>query len=45
MDLLRILSNTPGVSGFEEPVQQVVKAELERSCDSVHIDKIGNVIG
>ena len=45
MDLLRILSNTPGVSGFEEPVQQVVKAELERSCDSVRIDRIGNVIG
>lgn len=45
MELLRKLSNTPGVSGFEEPVQQVVKAELEPFCDSVHIDKIGNVIG
>ena len=45
MELLRILSNTPGVSGFEDPVQQVVKDELERFCDSVHIDKIGNVIG
>ena len=45
MELLRILSNTPGVSGFEDPVQQVVKAELEPFCDSVHIDKIGNVIG
>ena len=33
------------MSGFEDPVQQVVKDELERFCDSVHIDKIGNVIG
>jgi endoglucanase len=45
MELLRVLSNTPGVSGFEDPVQQVVKAELEPFCDSVHVDKIGNVIG
>jgi len=45
MELLRVLSNTPGVSGFEDPVQQVVKAELESVCDSVHVDKIGNVIG
>ena len=45
MELLKTLSNTPGVSGFEDPVQQVVQAELEPFCDSVHIDKIGNVIG
>jgi putative aminopeptidase FrvX len=45
MELLRVLSNTPGVSGFEDPVQQVVMAELEPVCDSVHVDKIGNVIG
>ncbi len=45
MELLRVLSNTPGVSGFEDPVQLVIKAELEPVCDSVHVDKIGNVIG
>lgn len=45
MDLLRILSNTPGVSGFEDPVQQIVQAELAPVCDSVQVDKIGNVIG
>jgi putative aminopeptidase FrvX len=45
MELLRVLSNTPGVSGFEDPVQHVIKAELEPVCDSVHVDKIGNVIG
>jgi putative aminopeptidase FrvX len=45
MELLRVLSDTPGVSGFEDPVQHVVKAELEPVCDSVRVDKIGNVIG
>lgn len=45
MELLRVLSDTPGVSGFEEPVQVVVKAELESVCDEVWVDRIGNVIG
>jgi putative aminopeptidase FrvX len=34
MELLRILSNTAGVSGFEERVQQIVAAELESACNS-----------
>ena len=45
MELLRVLSDTPGVSGFEEPVQAVIKAELEAVCDEVWVDRIGNVIG
>jgi putative aminopeptidase FrvX len=45
MELLRILSDTPGVSGFEERVQQVIIAELEPVCDEVWTDRIGNVIG
>jgi putative aminopeptidase FrvX len=45
MELLRILSDTPGVSGFEDLVQQIVEAELAPVCDSVYVDKIGNVIG
>jgi endoglucanase len=45
MELLRILSDTPGVSGFEERVQQVVIAELEPVCGKVRTDRIGNVIG
>lgn len=45
MELLRTLSDTPGVSGFEERVQQVVIAELEPACDEVWTDRIGNVIG
>jgi endoglucanase len=45
MKLLRVLSETPGVSGFEEQVGQVVRAELEAICDEVRVDGIGNVIG
>jgi putative aminopeptidase FrvX len=45
MELLRVLSDTPGVSGFEGRVLDVVKAELELVCDAVRVDKIGNVIG
>jgi len=45
MELLRVLSDTPGVSGFEERVRKVVIAELEPVCDEVRVDRIGNVIG
>lgn len=45
MELLRVLSDTPGISGFEERVQQIVTAELEPVCDEVRTDRIGNVIG
>ena len=45
MELLRILSDTPGVSGFEEQVQQIVALELESVSDKVWTDRIGNVIG
>ena len=45
MELLQRLSDTPGVSGSEEQVQQIVVAELRGVCDEVHTDRIGNVIG
>jgi len=45
MNLLRALSDTSGVSGFEERVRKVVIAELEPVCDEVQVDRIGNVIG
>jgi endoglucanase len=45
MELLRVLSDTPGVSGFEERVAGVVRAELEPVCDEVRVDRLGNVIG
>jgi endoglucanase len=45
METLRALSNAPGVSGFEEQVQQIVVSQLDGVCDEVRTDKIGNVIG
>jgi endoglucanase len=45
MDLLRALSDAPGVSGFEDQVRAIIKHELATQCDEVRVDKIGNVIG
>ncbi|MCC7495699.1 MAG: hypothetical protein IT204_25335 [Fimbriimonadaceae bacterium] len=43
--LLAQVCNTPGISGFEEPIQEVVTAALRPCCDEVWRDRIGNVIG
>lgn len=43
--LLEQVCNTPGVSGFEDPIQAVVEETLRPRCDSVHRDRMGNVIG
>ena len=45
MDLLKTLCETPGVSGFEDEVQEIVVKELEAVCDQVWRDRAGNVIG
>ena len=45
MELLKLLSETPGVAGVEERVQLLVKGELEKICDEVRIDVLGNVMG
>lgn len=42
--LLKDLLNAPGISGYEETVAEIIKKELEKSCDSVKIDNFGNVI-
>jgi tetrahedral aminopeptidase len=44
-DLLESVCNAPGVPGYEDVVQGIVIKELKESCDSVHRDHIGNVIG
>ncbi len=44
-DLLKKICDTPGVSGFEDPVQDVVTKELETCCDEVRRDRLTNVIG
>ncbi|GAI66043.1 unnamed protein product [marine sediment metagenome] len=45
MNLLKKLCETPGISGYEERIQKVIKEELEKVTDEVRIDKLGNVIG
>jgi endoglucanase len=45
MELLRKLCETPGISGYEERIQKVIKEELEKVTDEVKIDKLGNIIG
>ena len=44
-ELLRRVSDVPGISGFEDDVQQLVGEALEESCDEVRRDRLGNVIG
>lgn len=45
MDLLRRLTETPGISGREERVREVIREELESLTDEVKVDTLGNVIG
>ena len=44
LDLIKKLSNSHGVSGFEKEISDVVKAELESIADEIKIDKLGNII-
>ena len=45
LELLRAVSNAPGLSGFEDAVQQVAIESLTASCDEVWSDRLNNVIG
>lgn len=45
LDLLARVVNTPGISGYEDAVQEVVAAEMRPVCDEVRSDRLGNVIG
>lgn len=44
MELLKKLSETPGISGREERIRALIKQELEKLADEVRVDAIGNVI-
>jgi endoglucanase len=44
MELLKKLSQTPGISGREERIRALIKEELEKLADEVRVDAIGNVI-
>lgn len=43
--LFERLATTPGVSGREERIRQVVTEVLEDLVDEVNVDRLGNVIG
>jgi endoglucanase len=45
VELLKKLSESTGVPGYEDEVRDVVKKEFEHICDEVKIDKLGSVIG
>jgi len=45
MDLLEQLCRTPGVSGFEGDIADIMKHELKKTCHEVNQDNFGNVIG
>lgn len=44
MNLLKRLCETPGVSGYEEEIQKIVKEEFKKVTDDVIVDRLGNVI-
>ena len=44
-DLLRRLSETPGIAGQEDQVRSLVAAEMRPLVDEISIDALGNVIG
>lgn len=44
-NLFERVCNAPGIPGHEDAVQDVVAEVLGRCCDSVHRDRMANVIG
>ncbi len=44
-ELLKRLTETPGVPGREERIREVIRHELEPLCDEVRTDAMGNLIG
>ncbi|MEM4574776.1 MAG: M42 family metallopeptidase [Archaeoglobaceae archaeon] len=44
IELIKKLSNAHGISGFEDEIREIVKAEVEDFADEVKVDKMGNVI-
>ena len=44
VEYLKKLSTLHGISGREDSVREFMKNELEKFCDSVEIDNLGNLI-
>jgi tetrahedral aminopeptidase len=44
MDLLKQLSETPGASGREQRIRDLIRSHVESVCDRVEVDALGNLI-
>ena len=44
LPLLKKLCETPGTSGFESQIRDVIEKEIQPYCDEISIDNIGNLI-
>ena len=44
MELMKELSLTPGVSGSEEKIAEIIERELKDTVDSIERDTMGNLI-
>ena len=44
LELLTTLCETPGTSGREERIREVVRRELEPHADSIEVDPLGNLV-
>jgi len=44
INLLKKLSETPGVSGFETEIREVIKKEISKYADKITEDTLGNLI-
>ncbi len=42
--MLQRLCSTPALSGFEEPMIRLMRAEMAGFCEEVRVDRLGNVI-
>lgn len=43
-ELIQKLTETYGPSGHEEPIREVIRAEVEPLADEIHVDVLGNLI-
>ncbi len=44
LEFLRKIQETPSPSGFEQPVQRIVKKRMKRYADTIQSDVHGNLI-
>ncbi len=43
-ELIKKLCNSHGISGYEDEIRDVIKAEIEGFVDEIRVDKLGNLI-